>query len=52
MQDQQLELIERNKRLITGLSVLRSPKRIIEEARNMGMVMPETEQIIVIQDDL
>ena len=51
LQDQQFELIERNKRLITGVSVLRSPSRIIEEARKLGMTTPDTEQIIVIQDD-
>ena len=51
LQNRQLELIERNKWIITGISVLRSPGRIIEEARKQGMVMPDAEQIIIIQDD-
>ena len=49
--DQQAELIERNKRLITGISVLRSPSRIISEAQRLGMHIPDVDQLIVIQGD-
>ncbi len=50
-EEQQLELIERNKRLITGISILRSPGRIIDEARELGMEMAPRSQIDIIQDD-
>lgn len=51
LQALQAELVERNKRLITGISVLRSPGRIIEEARKLGMGMPEAGQIIFVQNN-
>lgn len=50
LQALQAELVERNKRLITGISVLRSPGRIIEEARKLGMATPEAGQIIFVQN--
>jgi cell division protein FtsL len=50
-EDRQLELIERNKRLITGISILRSPGRIIDEARELGMEMTGQDRIDVIKDD-
>jgi cell division protein FtsL len=50
-EDLQLELIERNKRLITGISILRSPGRIMEEARALGMEMTGQERLEYIEDD-
>lgn len=51
LQALQAVLVERNKRLITGISVLRSPGRIIEEARKLGMGTPEAGQIIFVQNN-
>ncbi|MGI9255402.1 MAG: cell division protein FtsL, partial [Salinispira sp.] len=51
LQELQSTMIERNKRLITGISVLRSPGRIIEKSREMGMSIPEKEQIVTVEDN-
>lgn len=49
LEDQQQQLIERNKRLITGISILRSPGRIITEARKLGMEMSSEDQILLVK---
>jgi cell division protein FtsL len=51
LEEQQQELIERNKRLITGITILRSPGRIIQEARELGLTMAGREQIQLVEDD-
>lgn len=51
LEARQGELIERNKRLITGISILRSPARIIQTAREMGMEMAHQDQLQIVSDD-
>lgn len=52
LKEVQQETIERNKRLITGISILRSPGRIITQARKLGMEMSGKDQLTVIDEDL
>lgn len=51
LRNDQQEAVERNKRLITGISILRSPGRIITEARKLGMEMSASDQLTVIDED-